>query len=85
MGLSPTSGSVLTAQRLKPASDSVSPSVSAPSLLMLCLSKNEIKLKKKFFLRTISLTTTCNAGPGGLSTFWEVAQWEAGGAAGWAP
>ena len=41
---SPTSGSVLTAQSLEPASDSVSPSLSAPPLLTLCLSlclKNE--------------------------------------------
>ena len=35
---SPVSGSVLTAQSLEPASDSVSPSLSAPPLLMLCLS-----------------------------------------------
>ena len=35
---SPASGSVLTAQSLEPASDSVSPSLSAPPLLMLCLS-----------------------------------------------
>ena len=35
---SPASGSVLTAQSLEPASDSVSPSFSAPPLLMLCLS-----------------------------------------------
>ena len=38
VGLDPTSGSVLTAQSLEPASDSVSASLSAPSLLMLCLS-----------------------------------------------
>ena len=37
MGLSPTSGSVLTARSLDPAFDSVSPSLSAPPLLMLCL------------------------------------------------
>ena len=37
VGSSPKSGSVLTAQSLQPASDSVSPSVSAPPLLMLCL------------------------------------------------
>ena len=37
--LSPTSGSVLTAQSLEPASDSLSPSLSAPLPLMLCLSK----------------------------------------------
>ena len=35
---SPTSGSVMTAQNLEPAWDSVSPPVSAPPLLMLCLS-----------------------------------------------
>ena len=34
---SPASGSVLTAQSLEPASDSVSPSFSAPPLLILCL------------------------------------------------
>lgn len=36
---SPASGSVLTAQRLGPASDSVSPSLSAPPPLTLCLSQ----------------------------------------------
>ena len=35
----PASGSVLTAQSLEPASGSVSPSVSAPPLLVLCLSQ----------------------------------------------
>ncbi|XP_049493806.1 zinc finger HIT domain-containing protein 3 isoform X1 [Panthera uncia] len=34
---SPTSGSVLTPQSLEPASDSVSPSLSAPPPLVLCL------------------------------------------------
>ena len=38
MGSSPVSGSMLTAQNLEPASDSVSPSLSAPPLLTLCLS-----------------------------------------------
>ena len=38
VSLSPASGSVLTAQSLEPASDSVSPSLSAPALLILCLS-----------------------------------------------
>ena len=38
VSLSPTSGSVLTAQSLEPASASVSPSLSALPLLMLCLS-----------------------------------------------
>ena len=37
MSLSPMSGSVLTAQNLEPASDSVSPSLSAPPQLALCL------------------------------------------------
>ena len=35
---SPALGSVLTAQSLEPSSDYVSPSLSAPPLLMLCLS-----------------------------------------------
>ena len=35
---SPTSGSVLTARSLEPALDSVSPSLSAPTPLTLCLS-----------------------------------------------
>ena len=43
MGLSPVSRSVLTAQSLEPASDSVSPSLSAPPLLMLRLSKINVK------------------------------------------
>ena len=38
MGSSLVSGSVLTAQSLEPALDSVSPSPSAPALLTLCLS-----------------------------------------------
>ena len=38
VGSSPTLGSVLASQSLEPASDSVSPSFSAPSLLALCLS-----------------------------------------------
>ena len=35
---SPESGSVLTARSLEPVSDSVSPSLSAPPPLVLCLS-----------------------------------------------
>ena len=35
---SPASGSVLKAQSLEPASDSVSPPLSDPPMLMLCLS-----------------------------------------------
>ena len=38
VGLSPMSGSVLTAQSLEPASDSLSPSLSAPSQLTYSLS-----------------------------------------------
>ena len=38
---SPTSGYVLTAQSLEPASDSVSPSLSASPLLVLCLSLSQ--------------------------------------------
>ena len=37
VGLSPASGSVLTVHSLEPASDSVSPCLSAPPLLTLCL------------------------------------------------
>ena len=46
---SPASGSVLTAQSLEPASDSVS----APFLLMLCLSK--INIKKNLIKNGLSL------------------------------
>ena len=41
IGSSPMSGSVLRAQSLKPVSDSVSPSLSAPPLFMLCLSLSQ--------------------------------------------
>ena len=41
VSLSPVSGSVLTAQSLDPASDSVSPSLYAPLPLMLCLSLSQ--------------------------------------------
>ena len=44
MSSNPMSGPVLTAQSLEPASDSVSPSLSAPPLLRLCPS---LSLKKK--------------------------------------
>ena len=47
MGSSPPSGSELTARSLEPALDSVSPSFSAPHLLMLCLSLS--KMNKRFF------------------------------------
>ena len=42
MGLSPASGSVLTAQSLETALDSVSPSLSVPTLLMLSLSLSKV-------------------------------------------
>ena len=41
VGLGPASGSVLTAQSLEPASDSVSPSLSDPPPFMLCLSLSQ--------------------------------------------
>ena len=41
MSSSPTLGSVLTAQGLEPVSDSVSPSLSAPPLLTICLSLSQ--------------------------------------------
>ena len=41
VGLSPASGSVLTAQSLEPALDSVSPSLRVPPLLTLCLSVSQ--------------------------------------------
>ena len=49
VGSSPTSGSVLTAQSLEPAADSVSPSLSdPPPLHSLSLSKVNTHLKKNF-------------------------------------
>ena len=47
VGSSPTLSSVLTAQSLEPASDSVSPSLSAPPLLALCLSVSKINKQLK--------------------------------------
>ena len=49
---SPGLGSVLTAQSLEPASHSVSPSLSASPLLMLCLSVSKIKTLKKIKKRS---------------------------------
>ena len=43
MGSSPVSGSVLTARILEPASGSVSPSLSTPYPLILCLSLSQKK------------------------------------------
>ena len=47
ISLSPTPGSVLTAQSLEPASDSVSPSLFAPPQLTLCLSLS-LSLSRKW-------------------------------------
>ena len=51
VGSSPASGSVLTARSLEPAWDSVSPLLSAPSLLTLCVClliiNKRLKKKKK--------------------------------------
>ena len=52
MSLSPALGSVLTAQRLEPASDSVFPSLSAPPLLTLY--QGEKKKKQKITPATSS-------------------------------
>ena len=46
VGSSPSLGSVLTAQSLEPASNSVSPSLSAPPLLSLCLLFKKMVLKR---------------------------------------
>ena len=46
VGSSPASGSVLTARSLEPASDSVSPSLSAPPPLAFCLSLSLPKINK---------------------------------------
>ena len=48
---SPASGSVLTAQSLEPASDSVSPSLSTPPLLTFCLSLSQKLMSIKIFLK----------------------------------
>ena len=49
---SPALGSVLTARSPEPASDSVSPSLSASPLLVFCLSlKSEYTLKNRFLLK----------------------------------
>ena len=61
--LSPASGSVLTARRLEPGSDSVSPSLSAlPPLCYLARSlslKNELKKRSTTGLREAEVTIIC--------------------------
>ena len=54
MSLSPASGSVLSAQSLEPASESVSPLLSAPPPLTLCLSQ-KFKSLKIFFKKDKTL------------------------------
>ena len=51
MSLSPVLGSLLTAQNLEPASDSVFPSLTAPPLLTLCLSVSLSKINIKKFTK----------------------------------
>ena len=48
MSSSPRSSSVLTAQSLEPASDSMSPSLSAPHPVTLCLPLSKINIKNIF-------------------------------------
>ena len=53
VGLSPVLGSVLTAQSLEPASDSVTPPLSAPPMLILCPALSIInKHKKKILMKS---------------------------------
>ena len=47
VSLSPKSGSVLRAQNLEPASDSVSPSLPIPLLLTLCLPVCRLSLSQE--------------------------------------
>ena len=49
MGSSPTAGSGLTAQSLEPASDSVSPTLSAPPLHAFSMSVSKINKHLKSF------------------------------------
>ena len=58
MGLSLALGSVLTAQSLEPASDSVSPSQSSPPPLVLSHSLSKINIKK-FLKNTKAAFPTC--------------------------
>ena len=60
LGSSPTYGSVLTAQNLEPASHSVSPTLSAPPPLMLCVClSNMNKHLKKIFFKAGNLEILC--------------------------
>ena len=72
---SPVSSSVLIAQSLESASDSVSPSLSAPLPLVLCLSFSKINTHFKKFLRvyeqkSIQIRQRQTGGGQKLSTAW---------------
>ena len=64
VGSSPASGSMLTARGLEPALDSVSPSLSDPPPLMLCLSLSRTNKHSKKFLKKEQK----GAGLGGVKT-----------------
>ena len=57
VGLSPMSGSVLTARSLEPASDSVSPCLSVPPLLALLSHSLKNKLKNINFFNTLPFSS----------------------------
>ena len=61
MGLSPASGSMLTAQSPEPALDSVSPSVCPSPAHTLSLSLSKINIKKKFF-NSVTKKSFCTIG-----------------------
>ena len=61
MSLSHVSGSGLTPQSLEPASDSVSPSLSAPPLLVLSSLSLKNRNIKKIFLKVNSLDNTLDS------------------------
>ena len=71
MSSSPTLGSVLTARSLEPASDSVSPFLSAPSPLVLCVSlflsssRSVIQPRHSDFMLSASVSQV-----GALMAFW---------------
>ena len=70
MGSSPVLGPVLTAQSLEPASDSVSPSLSAPPLLMLMLCHSlKNKHKSFFFKKGFYMTSHLYGYPNDLVSF----------------
>ena len=60
VGSSPASGSVLLAQSLEPASDSGSPSLSAPPLLALCLSQ-KINMRGAWVAQSVKHPTSARS------------------------